>query len=471
MLCYAQVLAECYAFKTVKAYVSDVYWYQLQKHQYLGADFFDQSFKRVSMLIKAVGKFEPEHKELKRPWSKVYFRRIAKGTGWSKLLWWQWASVDFELRMTWMTMVASRELLLRIMETCQFAIARRSDMRPWSRAHVTFWAGDRRILIGPDGVPEQLDFNRLTHVTLRDQPSKTPASGDREPYVCYVLSGERVREVNSDLPAWLVQTGTLLWLEFTINPIRADMAPYTPLFASRAGELGVTRQKHKVYTKHFKSLCKQASPRIPELDGRNRRLTDHCFRVDGTNAASDAGADLSTVAAKGKWSAASFLAHKGHDYLRTNHHRIMEVSLKMTVGVLLVPGANAWWDSSTLVIRTDWAVEALTVAAAGGFILAVLLSSCVCFLLKQTPVAAVIEIPVAGMVGDAHRQEVQDLLPVPSAPPMPVELLEPNSQDREAWMRWNHRRLQGHVRRRAVGKSRTQTMQSSRSRGQGTSHR
>jgi len=75
------VLAECYAFKTVKAYVSDVYWYQLQKHQYLGADFFDQSFKRVSMLIKAVGKFEPEHKELKRPWSKVYFRRIAKGTG------------------------------------------------------------------------------------------------------------------------------------------------------------------------------------------------------------------------------------------------------------------------------------------------------------------------------------------------------------------------------------------------------
>jgi hypothetical protein len=359
-----------------------VYWYQKSRHHFLSAEFFGQSFKRVSMLIKAIGKHQPKHAQTKRPFLPHYYKRIIDGQGWnnrSNMNMYRWISVSHDVRVAWMAMVAARELLLRINQVCSMPVARHSDQRPWTRASVTFMAGERQIWVGRDGIPDQNDFGNLSHVLLTDQPEKSCIAGDREPYVCHVVPEQDLNGVSPDAPpAWLLQTGILIWLLFTTDPVREEMAPHVPLFASTKGELGAARLKYSAWHKVFTKLCKQATPPVPIVED-GKRLGGHCFRVAGCNAASDGGGTVGVITAMGKWSREAFEAAKGHDYLRSNRHAMRNVSIQMVIALMQIQQSDAhgWWHGSTITIRTDWALEAFFFAAAAGFVISAVLALCV----------------------------------------------------------------------------------------------
>jgi hypothetical protein len=251
---------------------------------------------------------------------------------------------------------------------------------------VTFMAGERQIWIGRDGIPDQSDFCNLSHVLLADQPEKSCIAGDREPYVCHVVPGQALHGVASDAPpAWLLQTGILIWLLFTTDPVRAEMAPYVPLFASRSGELGAARLTYSAWFKVFTRLCKKASPPVPIVEN-GKRLGGHCFRVAGCNAASDGGGTVGVITAMGKWSREAFEAAKGHDYLRSNRHAMRNVSIQMVIALLQVQQSDAhgWWHGSTITMRMDWALEAIFIAAVTGFVISAVLALCVWWICSGT---------------------------------------------------------------------------------------
>ena len=422
-MCYAQLLAGSYAFKTVRAYVSDVYWYQSSRHQFLHASFFQQSYSRVSLLMKAHGKHEVQHKEKKRQFEDAGFGQVIKGQGWEQLRMDEWSAIPHITRTTFTCMVLARLLFLRPNEFCEMVVARHSDFRPWSRASVSFWAGEKQIRVGTDGVPDQSQFFNLTEVRLLDQPSKSNLAGDRTPFVCYVVPQADLPS-KPDVPSWLVQGGVLMWLLFTIDPVCTAMAAVVPLFASRPGEIGVSRLSHSHWRREFRKMCKEASPPIPHKDANGRVLGGHCFKVAATNAAAKQGANMLTLATMGKWSPDAFEAAQGYDYLRADHHSTAQVSMRMTVALMTVQPAVAWTAQNSVTIRGDWAVQIVLVAAAVGFAVAILLWVSWCWYRHHTtpaPAPRHSEVPMAMPVLQQLADEL--LAPIPSAPPATPDLL------------------------------------------------
>ena len=332
------------------------------------------------MLIKTIGKHQPKHTQTKRAFLPHYYRCIIKGQGWDdpdKMNMYRWIQVDHDVRAAWTAMVAARELLLRINQVCSMPVARHSNQRPWTRASVTFMAGERQIWIGRDGIPNQSDFGNLSHVMLTDQPEKSCIAGDREPYVCHVVPEQTLNGTVPDVPPWLLQTGILIWLLFTTDPVRVEMAPHVPLFASKGGELGAARLQYTAWHRVFTRLCKQASPAVPIVED-GKRLGGHCFRVAGCNAASDGGGSVGVITAMGKWSREAFTAAKGYDYLRANRHAMRNVSIQMVIALVQVQlsDANDWRHESTTFRRDDWTLKTSFYAATASFVVLAALALC-----------------------------------------------------------------------------------------------
>lgn len=323
-----------------------------------------------------------------------------------------------------MAMVAARELLLRINQVCSMPVARHSDQRPWTRASVTFMAGERQIWVGRDGTPDQSDFSNLSHVLLADQPEKSCIAGDRGPYVCHVVPEQDPNGVSPDAPpAWLLQTGILIWLLFTTDPVRAEMAPHVPLFASTRGELGAARLKFSAWHKVFTKLCRQATPPVPIVEN-GKRLGGHCFRVAGCNAASGGGGTVGVTTAMGKWSPEASEAAKGHDYLRFNRHAMRSVSIQMVIASMQIQQSDAhgWWHGSTITMRADWALEVIFFVAAAGFVISAVLALCVWWNCSRTVLHRRHERdpPLAEMVFDWDLGGMGSGLAAGTAPPAPA---------------------------------------------------
>ena len=132
---------------------------------------------------KAHGKHETTHKQKKQQFEDAWFGQVIKGQGWEQMQMAEWSAIPHITRVAFTYMVLARRLFLRPNEFCEMMVARHSDFRPWSRASVTFWAGEKRIRVSADGIPDQSQFFNLTEVRLRDQPSKSNRAGDRAPFV------------------------------------------------------------------------------------------------------------------------------------------------------------------------------------------------------------------------------------------------------------------------------------------------
>jgi hypothetical protein len=422
-MCFAQLIAGSYAFKTVRAYVSDVYWYQSSRHQFLHASFFGQSYSRVSLLIKAHGKHETTHKQKKRQFEDAWFGQVIKGQGWEQMQMAEWSAIPHITRVAFTCMVLARLLFLRPNEFCEMVVARHSDFRPWSRASVTFWAGEKRIRVSADGIPDQSQFFNLTEVRLRDQPSKSNRAGDRAPFVCHVVPQADLPS-EPDIPSWLVQGGILIWLLFTIDPVGSGMATVVPLFASRPGQIGASRLAYSHWRHEFRKLCTEARPPIPHKDDKGRVLGGHCFKVAATTAAAKQGANMLTLATMGKWSPDAFAAAQGYDYLRADHHSTAQVSMRMTLALMSVQPTTAWTAQNSVTIRGDWAAQIVFAAAVVGFTVAVLLWGTWCLCQNRTrpaPAPEDLEVPMATPVPQHLVEELT--APSPSAPPATPTLL------------------------------------------------
>ena len=341
LLLYAQMLSECYAYSTVEAYVGDLFAIQRGWNAYKGVDSLRQAFTRVKMVMKTYRKRKPVAKEQKRLWEPSYFVRVARGQRWFNATGGErWT--EFATFTQWIIMVLMYQLFLRVGEVVQTYVDRHTARRPWTRASVSFWAGERCILMGQDGRPEQADAVHVTHVLLAAVPDKSNAAGSRDPFTLKVFSPKQCREASTDIPAFLFDGGRLLWALFSLYPVPRVFAGLVPLFTREEVQLPkvVCQYTLNDYHKGLRKLCNDALPRIPRLV-QGKALGGHCMRGAAANHSLRLGATVTEVCRMARWQMAAFVRAKGYDYTRSRLADTAGISAAMMLNILLAPPSLA----------------------------------------------------------------------------------------------------------------------------------